>query len=226
MNNLKTKIDVLLAENERRIGKYGTISGYLSVTRLLKEMTDDTAINEWRARVGEKEADKITNAALSRGRRMHELIEQHFNGDELDLDLTMPGDFHYNKILPELSHIEPLIVETCLFSDKQELTGKTDTIGLYKGVLSTIDYKTSRRPKQMQYMKSYGVQVALYSMMFYDMTGTPIRQGVLLNAPDNEDGIDAETPCQAFVFNVSDYIPLALDILKRYRNGERKCVKL
>ena len=101
MNNLKTKIDTLLAENEHRIGKYGTISGYLSVTRLLKEMTDDTAINEWRARVGEKEADKITNAALSRGRRMHELIEQHFNGDELDLDLTMPGDIHYNKISPE-----------------------------------------------------------------------------------------------------------------------------
>lgn len=226
MNNLKKQIEQLLDENKHRLGKYGTISGYLSVTRLLKEMTDDTAILEWRACVGDKEADRITNAALDRGRRMHELIELHYAGVLPELDLTKPGDLHYNKILPLLKPIEPLFVECGLFSDKLELTGRADTIGLYNGALSTIDYKTSKRPKQLQYMKSYGVQVALYSMMFYDMTGTQIKQGVLLNAPDDEDGIDAPTPPQVFTFAVADYIPLAIDIVRRYRKGERKCVLL
>lgn len=206
------------------IGKYGTVSGYLSVTRLLKEMTDDTALQQWRASVGEKEADRITEAALSRGRRMHELIDQHFGDKWVEVDLTHPGDIHYNKILPELDNIEPLIVETCLFSDKLQMTGKTDTIGYYKGILSTIDYKTSKRPKRLEYMKSYGVQIALYSMMFLDMTGYPIRQGVLINSPDNEEGIDAPTLVQVFTFDVGQYVPLAMELIRRYRNGERKCI--
>lgn len=226
LEELQDKFWSIQDEIQPRLGKHGTISGLMSVTRLLKEMTDDTAIQEWRARVGDKEADRITNAALDRGRRMHELIKLHYNDVEPDLDLTKPGDLHYNKILPLLEPIKPLFVECCLFSDKLELTGRADTIGLYDGTLSTIDYKTSKRPKQLQYMKSYGVQVALYSMMFYDMTGTQIKQGVLLNAPDDEEGIDAPTPPQVFTFAVADYIPLAIDIVRRYRNGERKCVLL
>ena len=82
---------IKLKEKQGLIGKYGTVSGYLSVTRLLKEMTDDTAINKWRQTVGEKEADRITEAALSRGRRMHALIDQHFSSQVTDLDLTKPG---------------------------------------------------------------------------------------------------------------------------------------
>ena len=227
MDDLKELIhsQVQAKEAAGLIGKHGTVSGYLSVTRLLKEMTDDTAINKWRATIGEKEADRITEAALSRGRRMHELIDNHFGDISFDLDLTKPGDIHYNKIKVELENIKPLIVETCLFSDKLQMTGKTDTIGLYNGTLSTIDYKTSRRPKRLEYMKSYGVQVALYSMMFLDMTGHPIRQGVLINAPDDEEGIDAPTPIQVFTFDVSKYVPLALKLITQYRNGERKCVK-
>lgn len=216
---------IKLKEEQGLIGKFGTVSGYLSVTRLLKEMTDDTAINKWRQTVGEKEADRITEAALSRGRRMHDLIDQHFSSQVTDLDLTKPGDIHYNKLLPELDNIRPLFVETCLFSDKLSMTGKTDTIGYYDGVMSTIDYKTSRRPKRLEYMKSYGVQVALYSMMFLDMTGHPIRQGVLINSPDNEEGIDTPTPVQVFTFDVSQYVPLAIDVLRKYRQGERKCIK-
>ena len=37
---------IKLKEEQGLIGKFGTVSGYLSVTRLLKEMTDDTDINK------------------------------------------------------------------------------------------------------------------------------------------------------------------------------------
>nr|DAX97130.1 MAG TPA: exonuclease [Caudoviricetes sp.] len=214
------------AENEHRKGKYGTISGYISATRLLSEMRDDTGLQEWRKSVGEKKADAITEAATTRGRRMHELIESYFNNESIDLDLTKPGDSHYNKIKPLLSKVNPWFVETCLFSDKLSITGKTDTIGLYDGVLSTIDYKTSRKPKKLEWMKSYGVQIALYSIMFYDMLGVSIRQGVLLNAPDDDDSFDLPTPPQCITFKVADYVPLALSILKQYREGKRKCIVL
>ena len=189
-------------------------------------MRDDTGLQEWRKSIGEKKADAITEAATTRGRRMHELIESYFNNESIDLDLTKPGDSHYNKIKPLLSKVNPWFVETCLFSDKLGITGKTDTIGLYDGVLSTIDYKTSRKPKKLEWMKSYGVQIALYSIMFYDMLGVSIRQGVLLNAPDDDDAFDLPTPPQCITFKVSDYVPLALSILKQYREGKRKCIVL
>lgn len=215
-----------VTNNAHRIGKYGTISGYISATRLLKEMTDDDFLQKWRDRVGHAEADRITKESAARGTRMHELIESYWNGDAIEPNVANPGDYHYNKILSHLSDIKPILVEATLFSDKLEITGKVDTVGLYKDVISIIDYKTSRKPKKIEWMRSYGVQVALYSIMVYDMTGIAIKQGVLLNAPDDEDDGLLFNPAQVIVFQVSDYVKDAIRILNLYRKGERKCVKL
>lgn len=215
----------VISDNTHRLSKYGTVKGYQSITRLLQEMMDDSGIQEWKNRVGEKTANAITEQAINRGKRMHDLIESRWNNEILELDLTKPGDSHYNKICPLLDNVEPFCIETTLFSDKLELTGRADTIGLYNGKLSVIDYKTSRKPKDVKYMASYGVQVAFYAMMFADMTGDRIAQGVILNAPDDEDENLINRP-QEIIFPVSNYINLAIDILKQYRRGNRKCIKL
>lgn len=46
-----------------------------SVTTILGETKDKSGLEKWRKRVGEKEADRISNLSLSRGTIMHRLIE-------------------------------------------------------------------------------------------------------------------------------------------------------
>ncbi len=46
-----------------------------SVTTILGETKDKSGLDKWRKRVGEKEADRISNLSMSRGTIMHRLIE-------------------------------------------------------------------------------------------------------------------------------------------------------
>ena len=46
-----------------------------SVTTILGETKDKSGLEKWRKRVGEKEADRISNLSMSRGTIMHRLIE-------------------------------------------------------------------------------------------------------------------------------------------------------
>jgi len=50
-----------------------------SVTTILGETKDKSGLEKWRKRVGEKEADRISNLSLSRGTIMHRLIELYKN---------------------------------------------------------------------------------------------------------------------------------------------------
>ena len=46
-----------------------------SVTTILGETKDKSGLEKWRKKVGEKEADRISNLSMSRGTIMHRLIE-------------------------------------------------------------------------------------------------------------------------------------------------------
>ena len=46
-----------------------------SVTTILGETKDKSGLEKWRKRLGEKEADRISNLSMSRGTIMHRLIE-------------------------------------------------------------------------------------------------------------------------------------------------------
>lgn len=46
-----------------------------SVTTILGETKDKSGLEKWRKRVGDKEADRISNLSMSRGTIMHRLIE-------------------------------------------------------------------------------------------------------------------------------------------------------
>ena len=47
-----------------------------SVTSILSEKMDKTALLEWRKRVGEEEANKISTQAARRGTSIHKMAEQ------------------------------------------------------------------------------------------------------------------------------------------------------
>ena len=60
---------------------YATPKGkYASITTVLSHFGNKKALQEWRNRVGEKEAAKITQKASSRGTAMHTVCEDLLNG--------------------------------------------------------------------------------------------------------------------------------------------------
>ena len=77
--------------------KYPSVT---TVTGLLKKQ----AIMEWRKRVGEVEANKISSTAARRGTRIHTLCETHLNNipvecSMFDLDFD-PGTLNLEHRLP------------------------------------------------------------------------------------------------------------------------------
>ena len=61
-----------------------------SVTTILGKTKDQQFIKDWKAKVGEKEADRIKNLSSNRGTAMHKFLEHYILGTGYD-DLTGLG---------------------------------------------------------------------------------------------------------------------------------------
>jgi CRISPR/Cas system-associated exonuclease Cas4 (RecB family) len=171
--------------------KYFTPEGnaYPSITTVLSILSKQ-AIMEWRKRVGEEEANKISRQAATRGTAVHSLAEDYLNNNEDWNKGAMPANLaSFNDIRPILDeHVDNVwMQEQFLYSDKLKCAGQVDCIAEYDNKLSIIDFKTSRRVKKKEDITSYFIQMAFYAAAFYERTGIPIRQGVIIMAVDGNE---------------------------------------
>lgn len=179
-------IPALVQVNSDKGRYYETPSGnkYPSVTGVVGFKNEDS-IKEWRDKVGEEEANKISARASSRGTRIHSLCEEYLKGQN-----PKPSIFDqelFLKVIPELEHINNIhCLETKLYSDRLEVAGTVDVIAEYRGVLSVIDFKTSKRIKQKEEIPSYFQQTSAYSYMFWEHTGLTPKQLVIIMGVDDE----------------------------------------
>ena len=105
-------------------------------------------------------------------------------------------------------------LEQALYSDKYRMAGRTDTIAVWNGKLSIVDYKNSIRDKKEEWIQNYFIQCTAYSLMFTEITKLPIEQIVVLIA--NEEG----TP-QVFVREMNKYLPMFEELIHNYHNSPR-----
>ena len=77
-------------------------------------------------------------------------------------------------------------IEQPLFSDRLKIAGRCDCIGMWDGVLSIIDWKTSSRLKDKNHIENYFMQATAYSEMFEERTSMPIEQLVIAIAVEGE----------------------------------------
>ncbi len=179
---------------------YQTPAGdlYPSVTTVLSHGEDKTFLKKWRARVGEEEANRITKRATERGTRLHSFCEDYIKGKPVK-----PGPFDletWNVFKPVLNNIERVTaLETPLFSNKLRVAGTVDCIGVYDGVPSIIDFKTSKRTKTKEDIPSYFMQTAAYACAWLELTGEKITQGVILMSVDDENPIVFKEPLQPWL---------------------------
>ena len=101
------------------------------------------SILEWRKRVGEEVANKISRQATSRGTNMHTMCEYYLNNETKPPDNVMPDAKEmFISIKPYLNKINNIhYQEVGLWSNELGLAGRVDCIGEYDGVLSVIDFK-------------------------------------------------------------------------------------
>ena len=159
---------------------------YPSVTTVLSILSEDH-IREWRARVGEEEANKISHRASTRGTAVHEILEKYVDNDEdFDKDVMPHIMETFKQAKPVLDERLSLVYaqEAALYSDHLGLAGRVDLVGVGDGKISIIDYKTSAKTKRREWCEGYFVQEAAYAIMWEERTGMPITQLVTVIAGD------------------------------------------
>ena len=186
-------IDVTLPELERetidgvRYYKVPTEEELLklvSITSITSHFNREIFIN-WRKKVGEEEAEKITKAATSRGTDMHSLVENYL--DNKDLPSVAPmADFLFKIAKTNLNRINNIYaLEGSLYSKQLGIAGTVDCIAEYDGELAIIDFKTSKKPKPREWIEHYFVQCMAYGCMLYELTGISVKKLVIIMACEN-----------------------------------------
>lgn len=170
---------------------YITPAGVLpSVTTVLGEkLQSSKGLDEWRARVGQQEADRISKQALSRGSAVHSICENYILNKDYKAGV-MPMDLYtFLQIKPYLDANLGSIygIEAPLYSANLRTAGRTDLMAGWNGVNSIVDFKTARKPKKEEYIESYFLQGTCYSLMAEERTFLKFPQIVIVIAVDHEE---------------------------------------
>jgi len=197
-----------------------------SITTVLSILSRDS-IAKWRARVGEKEANRVSYRASTRGTAVHEICEQYVNNDP-DYEKYMAinpdnGEMKMTKRTPDLIDsflkIKPILDERLTLVHAQEaplysthlgVAGRVDCVGVFDGKLSIIDYKTSMKPKRLDWIKNYFMQQSAYAIMWEERTGMPITQLVTVISVDNHEP-------QVFVEHRDNWVRPLRDTIAQYK---------
>ena len=202
LSELNFELESITTESGR-IYKTPGGKSYPSITTVLSSY-NKKAIYEWRQRVGEEEANRISRAASGRGTRLHNAVEKYLFNEmtELKRKSIMPD------ALPLYTQLENILkvkigdiygIEQPLYSDRLGIAGRCDCIAEWEGVLSIVDWKTAKDYKQKNHIQNYFMQGAAYAEMFEERTGRPIEQVVIAIANDNMNP-------QIFVEKKTDYL--------------------
>jgi hypothetical protein len=178
-----------------------------SVTTVLDEKLDKTSLIEWRKRVGDVEANRVSRIASSRGTAIHKMVEKYLLNEEQTGKILPFNKEMFNSISPILDeHIGTVLgIELPLYSKIMKTAGTADLIAEFDNVVSIIDFKTSTKQKLESWIDSYFLQATVYSIMFEWIYKIKVPQIVIII------GVDHDTP-QVFIKNRDDYIDRVFEL--------------
>jgi hypothetical protein len=175
-----------------------------SVTTVVNH-EDQEFWKKWRE---DPEKKKISEVAIARGTRMHEVVEKYLI--EQAIPESIEDKQHFDLIFPYLQNIgEVYAIEKPLWSDVLRMAGRVDCIADYEGSPAIIDFKTARKPKKKSWIKNYFNQAAAYSWMWEERTGMVAENIVLMFATDTGES-------QLFIENRKDFKVSLGDAMKSY----------
>jgi len=154
-----------------------------SVTTILGKTKDQQFIKDWKAKVGEEEADRIKNHSSKRGTAMHKFLESYIQRVGYD-DLTRIGQearpMAQKIIEVGLTPVEEYYGSEITLHYPGLYAGSTDLVCLHNDMESIVDFKQSNRPKKLEWIDDYFLQIAAYAMAHDYVYESKIRQGVIM----------------------------------------------
>jgi len=214
-NHVDDLDDLQIPERQtvKGVRRYVTPEGnvYPSITTILGNQPKPGLV-EWRKRVGDIEANKIMREASSLGTAVHDLCEQYLYNYKLKTSNNEATGI-FNRLRFLLGNIDNIIgLEIPLYSDQLKVAGTADCIAEYNGMLSVIDFKTSKKPKKEGWIEDYYIQAFFYAIAFFERTGVIPEQVVILIA------IRDVFEVQVFKKSMNEldtYIDKLIDIMKK-----------
>ena len=177
-------------------GRFSSVTTMLSAT---KPQKDIDALANWKSRVGEIEAARISKESTERGSDMHAIIESYLKNENQEMVVRQDAIQLFEQMIPALNLIDWWALELFVCSKQLNLAGRLDCLGIFNNELTLIDFKTSTKKKCESYIKDYYLQVTIYTMMCKELFNLEINQGLILISTPN-DGV------QQFVFNPNKWI--------------------
>ena len=154
-----------------------------SVTTILGRTKNQQFLKDWKARVGEQEAERIKNLSSKRGTAMHKFLENHITGVGYD-DLTEIGQAAKpmaKKIIEVgLTPVEEYYGSEVTLYYPGLYAGSTDLVCNHNGLDTIIDFKQANRPKKIEWIDDYFLQIAAYCMAHDEVYRSQIRQGIIM----------------------------------------------
>jgi genome maintenance exonuclease 1 len=178
------------------------------------------AIIKWRARVGEEEANKITQTAAKRGTKVHSLCEKYIFPHLLNQDVEIPETTEETeRAIKSFEKIKRVIdnrittvhnTEFSLYSDQLRTAGTCDLFCLFDGKPSIVDFKTSLKYKKEEWIKGYLLQATTYALMIYERKKIVVPQIVIIVASDPVDN------AQVFVKKTKHFLHETIETFETY----------
>jgi genome maintenance exonuclease 1 len=172
-----------IQSNTRSLVKQKLLPSVTTIISATQSEEKRQSLANWKARLGDREADKVRDTAALRGTAMHTYLDAYVRGSG-HRDLTSVG-----------RQAEPMakrIIESGL-GDLQEVwgtevtlyypdlyAGATDVVGIYNGRESIIDFKQTNKPKRREWIEDYFIQLAAYAMAHNYVYRTKIQSGIIL----------------------------------------------
>lgn len=205
-----TEMNAVTTEEGRR---YRTPEGVdlPSITTVLSILSRDS-IMKWRRRVGAEEANRISHRASTRGTAVHAIIEKYINNEENFKDGYTPD------IIGSFLDLKPILdgrigrvyaQEAPLYSNHLGVAGRVDCVADFDDKLSIIDFKTSMKPKKLDWVHNYFMQETAYAIMWEERTGQPITQLVTIISVDNHEP-------QIFIEHRDNWVRPLRDTIRKY----------
>ena len=154
-----------------------------SVTTILGRTKNQQFIKDWKAKVGEQEAERIKNVSSSRGTAMHKFLENYITGVGYD-DLTALGQeakAMAKKVIDVgLAPVEEYFGSEVTLYYPGLYAGSTDLVCLHNNRETVVDFKQSNRPKKKEWIEDYYLQIAAYAMAHDYVHQSSIEQGIIM----------------------------------------------
>lgn len=203
-----------------------------SVTTVLSSMAPVgkiMALINWRKRVGNDEANRRTRLAANRGTWMHGVIEDLFNGEDIENHLERRPEWqpYFNAIEPFLELIDkPLLAESAVAwwneEEKMGYSGTLDQLALMAdGSIALMDWKTSYKIKPDYQLADYKKQLGAYSLAAESMYGIDVEAAYCVISVYDPEESSREAELQILHmdgFELVQQQSVMQDTLKRYFN--------